>query len=149
MRYRAEIDGLRCIAVLAVVFHHAGFSLISGGFLGVDVFFVISGFLITRIILSDIEAETFSLLSFYKRRICRILPAVVFVLLCTVPFAWSLMVPFQFHEFSQSALSTLFFISNIFFWKNSDYFDAYAEHKPLLHTWSLAVEEQFYFFFHS
>lgn len=147
MQYRAEIDGLRCIAVLSVVFHHAGFPLISGGFLGVDVFFVISGYLITRIIVSDIEAGTFSLLRFYERRFRRILPAVVFVMVCTVPFAWALMVPFQFHEFNRSVVATLLFVSNIFFWRNSSYFDAESEHKPLLHTWSLSVEEQFYLFF--
>lgn len=147
MHYRPEIDGLRCIAVLSVVFHHADFPLISGGFLGVDVFFVISGYLITRIILGEVVTETFSLRNFYVRRIRRIMPAVVFVLVCTVPISWAVMVPFQFHEFSRSVLTTLFFVSNIFFWRNSGYFDASSEHKPLLHTWSLAVEEQFYLFF--
>lgn len=147
MQYRPEIDGLRCVAVLAVVFFHAGFPIFPGGFLGVDVFFVISGFLITRIILREVEAGKFSLRAFYKRRIRRILPAVVFVMICCIPVAWALMVPFQFHEFSRSTLATLFFVSNVFFWRNSGYFDVYSEQKPLLHTWSLAVEEQFYIFF--
>lgn len=147
MRYRPEIDGLRCVAVLAVVLHHAKLPVIAGGFLGVDVFFVISGFLITRIILDELSSGTFSILRFYERRVRRIAPALLFVLIVCVPFSWKLMVPFQYFEFSQSILPTLLFASNIFFWKNSDYFDASAEHKPLLHTWSLAVEEQFYLVF--
>lgn len=144
MKYRAEIDGLRAIAVVPVVLFHAGFNAVSGGFLGVDVFFVISGYLITSIILSEMEAGQFSLLSFYDRRARRILPALSFVLLCSLPFAWFLLLPGDYREFSQSLIAVSTFLANIFFWQESGYFDTLAELKPLLHTWSLAVEEQYY-----
>ncbi|WP_082890467.1 acyltransferase family protein [Halotalea alkalilenta] len=147
MKYRREIDGLRAIAVLPVIFFHAGFNIFSGGYVGVDVFFVISGFLITTIILSDLDQGKFSIKTFYERRARRILPVLFFVLICCIPFAWMWMVPSQFKDFSQAIIAVSFFVSNILFWQKADYFAPDAEENPLLHTWSLAVEEQFYIFF--
>ncbi len=147
MRYRPEIDGLRAIAVIPVILFHAGFPLFSGGFVGVDIFFVISGYLITTIILADLEAGQFSLLKFYERRARRILPALFLVMATCLPFAWLWLMPSDAKEFSKSVMAVLVFASNIFFWRQSDYFDAATELKPLLHTWSLGVEEQFYVLF--
>lgn len=147
MEYRREIDGLRAIAVLPVILFHAGFSWFSGGYVGVDVFFVISGYLITSILINDLEKGTFSIAKFYERRARRILPALFFVMLCCIPFSWMWMAPQQFKDFSQAFVAISFFASNILFWRESGYFAPAAEENPLLHTWSLAVEEQFYIFF--
>ncbi|SMR82494.1 Peptidoglycan/LPS O-acetylase OafA/YrhL, contains acyltransferase and SGNH-hydrolase domains [Aliiroseovarius halocynthiae] len=147
MVYRPEIDGLRAIAVLPVIFFHAGFGLFEGGFVGVDVFFVISGYLITSILIDDIELGRFSLLKFYERRARRILPALFFVVICTVPFAILWMLPAQLRDYSQSLVAVSLFSSNFLFWLESGYFEAGADLKPLLHTWSLAIEEQFYVVF--
>jgi peptidoglycan/LPS O-acetylase OafA/YrhL len=147
MKYRPEIDGLRALAVVPVILFHAGFELFSGGFVGVDVFFVISGYLITTILIEDIESQRFSLVNFYERRARRILPALFFVMLVCIPFAWKWMLPNQMKDFSQSLAAVSLFASNLLFWKESGYFDAAAEQKPLLHTWSLAVEEQYYVLF--
>lgn len=147
MQYRSEIDGLRAVAVIPVILFHAGFSPFSGGFIGVDVFFVISGYLITTIILQDLQAGTFSLVRFYERRARRILPALFFVLFCCIPFAWMWMLPNEFESFGKSLISVLVFGSNFFFFGESGYFEPDMELKPLLHTWSLAVEEQFYIVF--
>lgn len=147
MDYRKEIDGLRAIAVIPVIFFHASFESFSGGFVGVDVFFVISGYLITTIILSEKQKGTFSIVNFYERRARRILPALFFVMFVSLPLAWILLVPSDLKDFSQSLISVSFFYSNILFWMESGYFDAAAEMKPLLHTWSLAVEEQYYVLF--
>lgn len=147
MKYRSEIDGLRAIAVVPVIFFHAGFELFSGGFVGVDVFFVISGYLITTIIVNEMDDGKFSLLNFYERRARRILPALFCVVLCCIPFAWFLLLPSDMKDFAQSLVAVSTFSSNILFWRESGYFDTAAELKPLLHTWSLAVEEQFYILF--
>ena len=147
MKYRPEIDGLRALAVIPVILFHAGFELFSGGFVGVDVFFVISGYLITTILIDDIENKRFSIINFYERRARRILPAMFFVMLVCIPFAWMLMMPSQMKDFSQSLVAVSLFASNILFWRESDYFAAATEEKPLLHTWSLAVEEQYYVLF--
>ena len=147
MNYRREIDGLRAIAVVAVILCHAGFRLFGGGFVGVDVFFVISGYLITSIIISEKNAQTFSLANFYERRARRILPALYFVLLACLPFAWLWMDPIDLARFSESLSSVSVFASNIEFWKETSYFSSDAELKPLLHTWSLAIEEQYYVLF--
>ncbi|USG61311.1 acyltransferase [Sneathiella marina] len=147
MKYRAEIDGLRALAVIPVILFHAGFKLFSGGFVGVDVFFVISGYLITTILIDDIENNRFSIVNFYERRARRILPALFFVMLCCLPFAWMWMLPNQMKDFSKSLIAVSLFVSNIQFWRESGYFDTAAEEKPLLHTWSLAVEEQYYVLF--
>lgn len=147
MKYRREVDGLRTIAVLPVILFHAGFTVFSGGFVGVDIFFVISGYLITTILLSELENGSFSIVRFYERRARRILPALFLVIASCVPFAWLWMTPVQLKEFGSSVIAVIVFSSNILFWKEDGYFAAAAELKPLLHTWSLAVEEQFYLFF--
>jgi len=147
LKYRPEIDGLRALAVVPVILFHAGFELFSGGFVGVDVFFVISGYLITTILIEDIENKRFSIVNFYERRARRILPALFFVILVCLPFAWMWMSPSQMKDFSQSLVAVSLFASNILFWRESGYFAATSEEKPLLHTWSLAVEEQYYLLF--
>jgi peptidoglycan/LPS O-acetylase OafA/YrhL len=147
MKYRREIDGLRAVAVLPVILFHAGFSIFSGGYVGVDVFFVISGYLITSILISELEQGKFSIVRFYERRARRILPALFFVMLACVPFSWVFMNSLQMKDFAQSLVAVVFFGSNILFWRESGYFAAAAELKPLLHTWSLAVEEQYYLIF--
>ncbi len=147
MEYRREIDGLRALAVLPVIFFHAGFETFGGGFVGVDVFFVISGYLITSVILIEVQAGTFSLIRFYERRVRRILPALFFVVALCIPFAWFLLLPSDMKEFSKSVLSVALYVSNHYFASVSGYFDTTAELKPLLHTWSLALEEQYYVIF--
>ena len=147
MNYRPEIDGLRALAVVPVIFFHAGFNFFSGGFIGVDIFFVISGYLITNIILADINGRKFSIIAFYERRVRRILPALFLVMVACIPFAWILLNPFDLTSFSKSLIAVPLFLSNLFFWKDGGYFEMAAELKPLLHTWSLAVEEQYYIFF--
>jgi len=147
IKYRAEIDGLRAIAVLPVILFHAGFEWFSGGFIGVDVFFVISGYLITTIIISSLEEDNFSILNFYERRARRILPALFFVMAVSIPFAWLWLTPSDLKIFGSSYLATSTFWSNILFWNESGYFDTRADLKPFLHTWSLAVEEQYYILF--
>src|SRR2546423_10353972 len=141
--YRRDIDGLRGLAVIAVLFYHANVSGFAGGFTGVDVFLVISGYLITGLILREISAGTFSLTQFYQRRIRRIVPALTVVLLgCTIAAPIFLLPP-VLKRFSDSEIATLLFSSNFYFWRASDYFQP-AQALPLLHTWSLAIEEQFY-----
>lgn len=147
MKYRREIDGLRALAVLPVMLFHAGFETFRGGFVGVDIFFVISGYLITTIILAELERGKFSIVEFYERRARRILPAMFVVLLVCIPCAWLWLLPSDMKEFSRSLIAVSLFSSNILFWRESGYFDTAAELKPLLHTWSLAVEEQFYLVF--
>lgn len=147
MEYRREIDGLRALAVLPVILFHAGFKIFSGGFVGVDVFFVISGYLITTIIIAELEQEKFSIINFYERRARRILPALFVVMFLCLPFAWQWLIPTEMKSFSQSLVAVSVFSSNVLFWLTSGYFSTAAEMKPLLHTWSLAVEEQYYLFF--
>lgn len=147
MNYRPEIDGLRALAVVPVILFHAGLSAFSGGFVGVDIFFVISGYLITTIIAEDLDSKNFSLITFYYRRAKRILPALFLVLLACIIFSWVWLIPSDLEKFSRSLIAVGLFVSNLFFWRQSDYFDSEAEYKPLLHTWSLSVEEQFYLIF--
>jgi peptidoglycan/LPS O-acetylase OafA/YrhL len=142
--YRADIDGLRALAILPVIFFHAGLGALSGGFVGVDIFFVISGYLITVIILQNQKHGFSSILQFYERRLRRIVPALMTVVLSCCIAAWVLLPPDQMTAFGKTVLSLPVFGSNILFWKQSGYFEAPAQTVPLLHTWSLAVEEQFY-----
>ena len=145
--YRADIDGLRAVAVLSILFYHVGIDAFGGGYVGVDIFFVISGFLITTIIARELREQTFTIGRFYERRVRRILPALTVVLVVTLLAGYALLPPGQLEELARSALATSVFSSNIFFFAGSGYFDGPSEAKPLLHTWSLAVEEQYYILF--
>lgn len=147
MVYRREIDGLRALAVIPVILFHAGFGFFGGGYAGVDVFFVISGYLITNIITSDIEAGRFSIINFYERRARRIVPTLILVSIVSAFAAWGLLLPEDFRVFSRSLVAVSLFGSNLFFWQERGYFDSDSDFKPLLHTWSLAVEEQYYLLF--
>jgi peptidoglycan/LPS O-acetylase OafA/YrhL len=154
IKYRPEIDGLRAISIIAVIIYHArlnfnGYNLLQGGFIGVDIFFVISGYLIGSIILKElITKKNFSFLNFYERRARRILPALFFVLIVSICFAWIYLMPSSLYEFSKSLFSSLGFVSNIFFHYSGLVYGANNSfYKPLLHTWSLSVEEQFYIIF--
>lgn len=144
LAYRPEIDGLRAIAVLAVIVNHAVPSWLPGGYQGVDLFFVISGYLITGILLKDLAAGRFSILQFYERRVRRIIPALMLVMLLCIPFAAWLDLPDGLENFGQSLVATSFFANNILLMLTSGYFELEAGFKPLLHTWSLGVEEQYY-----
>ena len=146
-KYRADIDGLRGIAVLAVIWFHSGLPGLGGGFAGVDVFFVISGYLITSIIHQDAERGRFSFAYFYERRFRRIAPALLTVVATTSLVSFVLLLPNELEEFAQSAAATVAMVSNIYFWRMVNYFAAAAETVPLLHSWSLGVEEQFYLLF--
>ncbi|WP_045835243.1 acyltransferase family protein [Hyphomicrobium sp. 99] len=145
--YRSDLDGLRGIAVAAVVAYHFGFPYASGGFVGVDIFFVLSGFLITSIIAAELEAGTFSIANFYDRRVRRIVPALVFVCACTTALALFLLFPRELIRFASSLIATALSASNFWCLFHSGYFDPSAERQPLFHTWSLGVEEQFYIVF--
>jgi peptidoglycan/LPS O-acetylase OafA/YrhL len=147
MQYRPEVDGLRALAVLPVIFFHAQFPGFEGGYVGVDVFFVISGYLITTIILGERAANAFAIVKFYERRARRILPALFFMMAMMLPFAWFMMLPPQLKYVAQSMIAVAFFVPNIYFWRSGGYFDGVSDEKPLLHTWSLGVEEQYYMFF--
>lgn len=141
--YRPDIDGLRAVAVLGVILFHAGLGC-TGGYAGVDVFFVISGFLITGLVLKEQRADRFSLTTFWERRIRRILPALAVVVAITLALGTAILFPSELIELVKSAMAQLALGANVYFWRNAGYFDAPAEMQPLLHTWSLAVEEQFY-----
>lgn len=145
--YRPEIDGLRALAIVPVILFHAGFEIFKGGYLGVDIFFVISGYLITTILISEIRQERFSLINFYERRARRILPALFFLILVCFIFSLFFLLPSDMESFSKSIMYVGAFSSNFLFWQESGYFDIESELKPFLHTWSLAVEEQFYIIF--
>ena len=144
MPYRPDIDGLRALAVIGVILFHADLGL-DGGFVGVDVFFVISGFLITNLILKDLKSNQFSILGFWERRARRIFPALFTVTLVTICASYLFLLPRDFELLGGSVIWLSVFCSNIFFWKNTNsYFSGAAEEMPLLHTWSLSLEEQFY-----
>ncbi|MES2442296.1 MAG: acyltransferase [Pseudomonadota bacterium] len=144
MDYRPEIDGLRAVAVLAVIFDHAGFAWMPGGFLGVDIFFAISGYLITRILVGELAEDRLSFGRFYERRVRRILPALLLVVLLTIPAAVLLMVPDDLANFGQSVAATILFANNVLLTGTANYFATFSDFKPLIHTWSLGVEEQYY-----
>lgn len=147
MQYRAEVDGLRAIAVIPVILFHAGAPGFAGGYVGVDIFFVISGYLITSIIMKDVERQRFSLVDFYERRARRIMPALAVVVACSTVAAYLLMPPNYLTQYAQSVVAVMLFAANIYFYLTTNYFATEADEKPLLHTWSLGVEEQFYVFF--
>jgi len=144
LSYRSDIDGLRAVAVLSVVLYHLDHRLAPGGYIGVDIFFVISGYLIGAILLKEFEAGTFSFAQFFERRIRRLFPAYFVMALATASVAWFVLAPEAYRQFGQSLFAATIFTSNILFYKEAGYFDRTSEEKPLLHTWSLAVEEQFY-----
>lgn len=144
--YRPDIDGLRAIAVLSVVTYHAFPNLVPGGFLGVDIFFVISGYLISKIILNNLENNNFSFFDFYARRVRRIFPALFVVLLSVLFAGWFFLLPSEYKQLGKHVLAGAGFVANLMYWREVGYFDVAAETKPLLHLWSLGVEEQFYIF---
>lgn len=144
--FRTDIEGLRALAILPILFNHAQVKGFAGGFVGVDVFFVISGFLITGILQRDIAAGTYSIAGFYRRRVLRIFPALLVTLAATTLMALIAMAPNELVKFARSAMATLFFVSNVYFYGDTGYFAQEAAVRPLLHTWSLAIEEQFYIF---
>lgn len=145
--YRPDIDGLRAVAVLSVISFHLAHRFLPGGFLGVDIFFVISGYLITSILWHEVVDGRFSIVRFYDRRVRRILPALLAVLLVTTAVALLVLLPADLLGYARSLVATLLFVPNVYFWRDTDYFARLAEQKPLLHTWSLGVEEQFYILF--
>ena len=147
MQYRSDIDGLRAVAVLPIVVFHAGMSALPGGFIGVDIFFVISGFLITSIIVREIDGGHFSLLDFYHRRVARIFPALFAMLAAAFVAALFIMLPQEIRAASREIAASLLFASNLWFWRTANYFDVSSDEKLVLHTWSLGVEEQFYLLF--
>lgn len=142
--YRPEVDGLRAIAVVSVMLFHAGFAWARGGYLGVDIFYVISGYLITQVIVSDCAVGSFSLARFYMRRIRRIAPALLLTMALAVPVAWALMLPDQLENFGQSLVASVAMANNVLLYVTTGYWAQPAELKPLMHTWSLGIEEQFY-----
>lgn len=147
MRYRREVDGLRAVAVVPVILYHLGYGVFGAGFLGVDIFFVISGFLITLILLEEKKNASFSIINFYDRRARRILPALFAVIALSALAAWFIMIPSQIEEFGESVIAALGFSANIYFWLKLNYWSQSAELIPLLHIWSLGIEEQFYVIF--
>jgi len=144
MKYRTDINGLRALAVLPVLFFHSQWDAFSGGFLGVDVFFVISGFLITSLILKDLDTGNFSIISFYDRRARRILPALLFICSVVTLLSFIFMLPYDLKNYGQSLAATILSANNILLYLTSGYWSLAAEFKPLYHTWSLGVEEQYY-----
>lgn len=145
--YRADVDGLRAVAVISVIAFHLSRSWLPGGYLGVDIFFVLSGYLITLILWREALKGQFSIIRFYERRVRRIMPALVLLLFFTTLAAIALLLPADLIGYGKSMLATLGFVANIYFWRDTDYFSRAAEAKPLLHVWSLGVEEQFYIIF--
>jgi peptidoglycan/LPS O-acetylase OafA/YrhL len=147
IRYRADIDGLRAIAVWSVVAFHLSKTLAPNGYLGVDMFFVLSGYLITSIIWKEIASNSFRISTFYNRRIRRIMPALLTLLAIVTAVSSMMLLPTDLIDYGRSLLATLVFVANIYFWRDTDYFSHSAATKPLLHLWSLGVEEQFYVLF--
>src|SRR4051795_957701 len=144
LAYRPEIDGMRAIAVLGVLLFHAGFSTFSGGYAGVDVFFVISGYLITRIIVGGIDAGRFSFIAFFINRVRRLFPALLVTVGISVIFGGLLFSPPAMKKLAEAAIVSVLGLSNIYFWSEAGYWDIESASKPLLHIWSLSIEEQFY-----
>src|SRR3954469_8138734 len=146
LAYRPEIDGMRAIAVLGVLLFHAGFPAFSGGYAGVDVFFVISGYLITRIILTAIDAGEFSFIGFFVNRLRRLFPALLTTVAISVVLGGLLLSPPYMKKLGEAAIVSVLGLSNIYFWSEAGYWEIESAFKPLLHIWSLSLEEQFYLF---
>ena len=144
LRYRADIDGLRALAVLAVILFHSFPNELPGGFVGVDIFFVISGYLITQIILEDLNSGGFTAASFYSRRVRRLFPALILVLIATFAFGWHYFLPIELTSLGKNILASALFSANLMLLSEVNYFDVAAHVEPLLHIWSLGIEEQFY-----
>ena len=142
--YRPDIDGLRALAIMSVLFFHAFPKFLPGGFVGVDIFFVISGYLISKHIFEHLDLKIFSYKYFYIRRVKRIFPAVILVLVASILFGWVMLSPQEYKELGRQIAASASFTSNYIFWKDSGYFDTASDTKPLLHLWSLSIEEQFY-----
>jgi len=142
--YRSDIDGLRALAVASVVLFHLSENFLPGGYLGVDIFFVISGYLLTGIIWKEMRAGSFSIAQFYIRRIRRIIPALLLVLIVVTCLSVIVLLPADLAGFGRSVLASLLFVPNIYFWRDTNYFSSAADQKPLLNLWSLGIEEQFY-----
>jgi peptidoglycan/LPS O-acetylase OafA/YrhL len=147
VRYRPHIDGLRAVAIIPVLLFHLGVAAVPGGFIGVDVFFVVSGYLITSVLMNDLESGRYSVARFYQRRILRIFPALIVMLVVVAVVSVFVYFPSDLRSVGWQLLTSAAFVSNFYFWSEAGYFTAAAETQPLLHTWSLAVEEQFYIFF--
>ena len=147
MNYRKEIDGLRAICILPVIFYHFNLPIFSGGYIGVDIFFVLSGYLICSLVIKDINEKSFSLKNFYERRARRIFPLLFLVIITTTLISKILYSPDYFENIIKSSLSSTFLFSNFYFWKQTGYFEVGSELNPLFHTWSLSIEEQFYILF--
>lgn len=145
IQYRSDIDGLRAVAVISVVLFHAFPSLLAGGFVGVDIFFVISGFLISSILIKELQVEKFSIANFYSRRVARIFPALITVMIACLLFGWFALLGDEYKLLAKHSIAGAGFVSNLVLWSETSYFDVTADTKPLLHLWSLGVEEQFYF----
>ena len=147
LKYRPDIDGLRAVAVLGVVIFHAFPTWIPGGYTGVDIFFVISGYLISGILFKGHREGNFSFKEFYARRVRRLFPSLITLFLISLIFGWFVLLPIEYQYLGKHMAAGTLFIQNFVFWKESGYFDVEAIRKPMLHLWSLAVEEQFYIFF--
>jgi peptidoglycan/LPS O-acetylase OafA/YrhL len=147
LKYRPDIDGLRAVAVLGVIIYHAFPKVLPGGFAGVDIFFVISGYLISGILYKGHREGHFSFKEFYARRIRRLFPSLITVILLCLAYGWLVLLPDEYEKLGKHVAAGTLFIQNMVFWQESGYFDTAANLKPLLHLWSLAVEEQFYIFF--
>jgi peptidoglycan/LPS O-acetylase OafA/YrhL len=147
LKYRPDIDGLRAVAVLGVIIYHAFPKVLPGGFSGVDIFFVISGYLISGILYKGHREGHFRFKEFYARRIRRLFPSLITVILLCLAYGWLVLLPDEYEKLGKHVAAGTLFIQNMVFWQESGYFDTAAELKPLIHTWSLAVEEQYYVLF--
>lgn len=146
-KFYPEIQGLRTISIIAVIFFHLGLNILPGGYIGVDIFFVISGFLITKMIVGEISRNSFSLVRFYKNRVVRLLPNLFLMIVASVVISYFVLKPYDFMQYTKSLQFSAVYLTNMVFARQQGYFDMSRDVKPLLHTWSLSIEEQFYLVF--